>query len=177
MMTGNFSIICCAHGTNLPRCCMAKLRFDSMAVLDYGRDAQNACLHQTPLPSPLDYTSDKRYPMQIKQLNTLFTKAFYHPSLRTVLPFLNQLCQKYIRTFYRLSQRNPAAADKKLAQLKQNLYQKLPNLDEFLQQYYVYYLYTNFLDIFEDYSFLETFAARNCQSAHALGLYCAVCRA
>ena len=52
-----------------------------------------------------------------------------------------------------LSQRNPAAADKKLAQLKQNLYQKLPNLDEFLQQYYVYYLYTNFLDIFEDYSF------------------------
>ena len=70
-----------------------------------------------------------------------------------MLPFLNQLCQKYIRTFYRLSQRNPAAADKKLAQLKQNLYQKLPNLDEFLQQYYVYYLYTNFLDIFEDYSF------------------------
>ena len=130
-----------------------KTAFDSMAVLDYGRDAQNACLHQTPLPSPLDYTSDKRYPVQIKQLNTLFFKGFYHPNLRTVLPFLNQLCQKYIRTFYRLSQRNPAAADKKLAQLKQNLYQKLPNLDEFLQQYYVYYLYTNFLDIFEDYSF------------------------
>ena len=33
------------------------------------------------------------------------------------------------------------------------MYQKLPNLDGLLQQYYVYYLYTNFLDIFEDYSF------------------------
>ena len=127
--------------------------FDSMAVLDYGRAAQNACLSQKPLPSPLGYTSDMRCPMGIEKLNTLFFKGFYHPSLRTVLPFLNQLCQKYIRSIYRLSQRNPAAADKKLARLKQNLYQKLPNLDELLQQYYVYYLYTNFLDIFEDYSF------------------------
>ncbi len=127
--------------------------FDSLAILDYGRDAQNACLSRTPLPSPLNYISDKRYPMDVDKLNTLFFKGFYHPSLRTVLPFLNQLCQKYIRRIYRLSQLNIAAADRKLAHLKQDLYQKLPSIDELLNRYFEYYLYTNFLDIFEDYSF------------------------
>ena len=47
----------------------------------------------------------------------------------------------------------PGHADQKLALLKENLYQKIPDLDNLLNRYYEYYLYTNFLDIFEDYSF------------------------
>ncbi len=33
------------------------ISFDSMAILHYGQDAQNACLSQKPLPSPQDYES------------------------------------------------------------------------------------------------------------------------
>ena len=35
------------------------ISFDSMAILHYGQDAQNACLSQTPLPSPQDYESQE----------------------------------------------------------------------------------------------------------------------
>lgn len=79
--------------------------------------------------------------------------GFYHISLRTISPFLYKLCKKYIHQIYHLSQVNPAAADRKLIRLKENLYQKLPDLDLLLNRYYEYYLFTNFLDIFEDYSF------------------------
>ncbi len=65
----------------------SKTAFDSMAVLDYGRDAQNACLSQTPLPSPLGYTSDMRYPMEIEKLNTLFSKDFITPACGLYCPF------------------------------------------------------------------------------------------
>lgn len=127
--------------------------FDSMAILEYGRDAQNACLTQAPLPSPLNYTSQEQYPLKSEQMNTLFFNGFYHPSLQTISPFLYRLCRKYVRKFGTLSHTSPAACDKKLTGLKQSLYKKIPDLDYLLNRYYEYYLYTDFLDIFEDYSF------------------------
>ena len=127
--------------------------FDSMAIIEYGHDAQNACLTQSPLPSPLDYASEERYPISFERMNILFFNGFYHPSLRTISPFLYRLCKKYIRKFGTPQQANPAAGNKKLAALKKSLYQKMPDLDNLLNRYYEYYLYTDFLDTFEDYSF------------------------
>lgn len=127
-------------------------RFDSMAVLDYGRDAQNACLDRTPLPSPLDYESAEYYDVDCKRMNSLFFNGFYHPGLRTLSPSLYKLCQKYIRRFGTLNRLNPDT-DKKLHMLVNKLDQKIPDLEHLLNRYYEYYLYTNFLDIFEDYSF------------------------
>ncbi len=127
--------------------------YNSMSILDYGRDAQNACLAQKTLPNPKDYTSDIYDILDCKKINTLLFNGFYHISLRTISPFLYKLCKKYIHQIYHLSQVNPAAADRKLIRLKENLYQKLPDLDLLLNRYYEYYLFTNFLDIFEDYSF------------------------
>ncbi|MDE5823192.1 MAG: hypothetical protein K2H91_00685, partial [Lachnospiraceae bacterium] len=128
-------------------------RFDSMAIIEYGRDAQNACLAQSPLPNPLDYASEEQYQISFKRMNTLFFNGFYHPSLRTISPFLYRLCKKYIHKFGPLRHTNPTAGNKKLAALKKSLYQKMPDLDNLLNRYYEYHLYTDFLDTFEDYSF------------------------
>ncbi|MDE7430290.1 MAG: flagellin lysine-N-methylase, partial [Lachnospiraceae bacterium] len=43
--------------------------FDSMAILHYGQDAQNACLDKTPLPSPQDYDSPQHYRMTCERIN------------------------------------------------------------------------------------------------------------
>ena len=51
--------------------------FDSMAFVEYGRDAQNACLSQSPLPSPLDYTTKESYQIDFKKMNTLLFNGFY----------------------------------------------------------------------------------------------------
>ena len=129
------------------------LSFDSMAILDYGKDSQNACLCQTPLPSPQDYESREHYLMTCERIDEWLFNGFYHPRLRTVSPLLYQLCRKYIRKFGRRGRNNPGAADKKLAVLQESLYKKMPDLDIILNRYYEYYLLTNFLDIYEDYSF------------------------
>ena len=129
--------------------------FDSMAILQYGQDSQNACLSQTPLPSPQDYESREHYLMTCEKIDHWLFNGFYHPKRRTKSPLLYQLCQKYIRKFGRQDRRNPGAADKKLAVLQESLYEKMPDLDIILNRYYEYYLLTDFLDIYEDYSFLK----------------------
>lgn len=131
------------------------ISFDSMAILNYGRDAQNACLINAPLPSPLDYHDNNHYVIDCAMMNQLFFNGFYHPSLKTLSPFLYRLCQKYIRRFGVISRINPAAANQKLAALDAVFREKIPDSDQLLNQYYVYYLQTNFLDIFEDYSFTK----------------------
>lgn len=132
-------------------------RFDSMAILDYGRNAQNACLANTPLPDPSGCFALKdgndRFAVTCDILNQLLFNGFYHTSLRTTSPLLYKLCRKYIRELGILSKKDPAAANKKLAALKSGLYQKLPDLDKVLNRYYEYFLQTNFLNVFEDYSF------------------------
>ena len=129
------------------------LSFDSMAILDYGLDSQNACLNQTPLPNPQDYESPEHYLMTCEKIDNWLFNGFYHSKLRTKSPLLYQLCRKYIRKFGCQGRRSPRAADKKLAALQESLYMKMPDLDIVLTRYYEYYLLTDFLDIYEDYSF------------------------
>lgn len=148
-------------------------RFDSMAIMEYGRDAQNACLAQSPLPSPLNYASEEQYLIGFEKMNTLFFNGFYHPSLRTISPFLYKLCRKYIRRFGSYRHTNPAAGDKKLTALKKSLYQKIPDLDNLLNRYYEYFLYTDFLDTFEDYSFSKHLLY-GVAKAHMLWLFLAL---
>lgn len=135
------------------------MRYDSMAILDYGRDARNACLagkeFRAEFPSPLSYHSDEYFQMDLKFLDKLLFGGFYHPNLRVVSPVLYRLCRKYIRKFYYYGKVNAKAAEKKLADLERDLQQKYPYLDKLLNRYYEYYLLTNFLDIYEDYSFAK----------------------
>lgn len=151
----------------------SETRFDSMAIVAYGRDAQNACLSQSPLPSPADYASEERYEIGFQRMNTLFFNGFYHPSLRTISPFLYRLCRKYLRRFGVLRHTDPAAGERKLAALKKSLYQKMPYLDTLLNRYYEYFLYTDFLDIFEDYSFSKHLLY-GIAKAHMLWLFLAL---
>lgn len=129
--------------------------YDGMAILHYGADAQDACLHQAPLPHPAAYRENtaERFPMDCDTFNTLFFNGFYHPTLRTVSPLLYKLCKRYIQELGLLSKRKPTAAEQKLAAYEAHLYTLLPDLDRLLNRYYEYYLQTGFPDIFEDYSF------------------------
>lgn len=127
--------------------------FDNMAILHYGQDAQNACLGKTPLPSPPDYESREHYRITCDKTDDWLFNGFYHPRLRTISPLLYQLCRKYILKFGRRNRRDPGAADQKLAALEESLHEKIPDLHKILNRYYEYYLLTNFLDIYEDYSF------------------------
>ena len=129
------------------------ISFDSMAILHYGQDSQNACLSKTPLPSPRDYESQEYYLMTCEKIDHWLFNGFYHPRLRTISPLLYQLCRKYIRKFDCHGRRNPGAADQKLAALLESLRGKIPDLETILNRYYEYYLLTGFLDIYEDYSF------------------------
>ena len=127
--------------------------FDSMAILHYGQDSQNACLSKAPLPSPRDYESQEHYLMTCEKIDQWLFNGFYHPRLRTISSLLYQLCRKYIRKSGCQSRRNPGAADQKLAVLLESLREKMPDLGTVLNRYYEYYLLTDFLDIYEDYSF------------------------
>ena len=104
-------------------------------------------------PSPQDYESREHYRMTCEKIDNWLFNGFYHPRLRTISPLLYQLCRKYIRKFGCRDRRNPDVADQKLAILQEGLYEKMPDLDVVLNRYYEYYLLTNFLDIYEDYSF------------------------
>ena len=129
------------------------ISFDNMAILHYGQDSQNACLSNTPLPSPQDYESREHYQMTCEKIDNWLFNGFYQPRFRTISPLLYQLCRKYIRKFGYQGRRNPRAADHKLAVLQENLYSKMPDLEIILNRYYEYYLLTDFLEIYEDYSF------------------------
>ncbi len=149
------------------------ISFDSMAILHYGQDAQNACLSQKPLPSPQDYESREHYQMTCKKIDNWLFNGFYHPRLRTKSPLLYQLCRKYIRKFGSQNRRNSNSADQKLALLQESLYEKMPNLKNVLNRYYEYYLLTDFLDIYEDYSF-SRHLLYGIAKTHLLGLFIAL---
>lgn len=127
--------------------------FDSMAILNYGRDVQNACLANKELPSPSGYVSQECYEMNALEINRLLFQGFYHPNLRVTSRSLYDLCKKYLRKYAMLCRVNPKAADKKLLALHDNLYQKFPSVKKLLNRYFEYYLLTDFLDIYEDYCF------------------------
>lgn len=145
--------------------------YDSMEILLYGQQAQNACLHQSSLPRPIEVVkhhsatmsksfsgveqTDKqnRFFMDFTVLDTLFFNGFYHPSLQTTLPFLYKLCRRYLREFGTFSRFSSKTANQKLILLQEHLFDLVPDLGIILNRYYEYYLLTNFLDIFEDYSF------------------------
>ncbi len=131
--------------------------FDSISILQYGRDAQNTCLYGKEPPSPMEYKDSdaQRLAVDCDMLNRLLFNGFYNPRLRTCSPLLYRLCRKYIKELGILSKISMDAADRRLALLKADLYRKLPKLDVLLARYYEYYLQTDFLDIYEDYSFAK----------------------
>ncbi len=150
--------------------------FDYTAIQHYGRDAQNACLSKLPLPSPLDYLSEtQEYILfDCTLLNYLFLNGFYHPMLKKSSLLLFKLCKKYINNICNLHERNPKAAEKKRSELIRTFQNKVPNSDRLLNRYFEYYLQTNFLDIFEDYSFSKHLflgAAKTAMLQIFIGLY------
>jgi hypothetical protein len=131
--------------------------YNNNAITDYAISAQNAFLEGKTPPSPNEFW-DNNVSLPCKtftcnNMNSLMFNGFYHSSLKTISPFLYKLCRKYIHELGTLSKLNPSAADKKLNQLMQDLYGKVDNLQNLTRRYYEYFLLSDFLDIFEDYSF------------------------
>lgn len=139
-------------------------------LLEYAKAAQGKCLEYgsrglttgygasgLPLPDPLDYkiSDGSLFTVDARMMHTLFFKGFYHPSLKRSSPVLYKLCKSYIREFYALTKSNPDAADRKLDLLMESVYDHIPDFDSIMIAYYEYFLLKNFLDIFEDYCFVN----------------------
>ncbi len=142
--------------------------YNDNAITDYAISAQNAVLSNNAavgikaLPSPNQFWN-KDTPSSYKSftcvdMNKLMFNGFYHSNLRTISPFLYKLCRKYIRELGTLANSKPTVADNKLNKLINDLYGKVEYLPNLLKRYYEYFLFAEFLDIFEDYSFSKHIA-------------------
>jgi hypothetical protein len=131
--------------------------YNSNIITDYALSAQNAALEGKPLPFPNDFENNEAVSscnsFTCAKMNNLMFNGFYHSSLRTISPFLYKLCKKYIYEFGTFSKLKPDIANRKLNMLTNELYSKVDNLSNLIKRYYEYFLLTDFLDIFEDYSF------------------------
>jgi hypothetical protein len=131
--------------------------YNSNSITNYAKSAQNAALEGNPLPYPSDFEHNEInsscHPFTCDEMNRLMFHGFYHSSLKTISPFLYRLCQKYIYELGTFSKLKPDIANQKLNILIKALYGKVDNLPNLLKRYYEYFLLTDFLDIFEDYSF------------------------
>lgn len=133
------------------------MHFDSGAITAYARDAQDACLRQIHLPDPAGYLNGpwEPYAFGLRDFDRLFYRGFYHPNLKGQSPLLYRLCRTYIRRFGIMHRIDPNASEQKFVSLVTDLGSRLPEIDRLLDRYLEYHLQTDFLDIFEDYSFVK----------------------
>jgi hypothetical protein len=131
--------------------------YNSNIITNYALSAQNAALEGKPLPYPKDFENNKTVSscnsFNCTEMNKLMFNGFYHSGLRTISPFLYMLCRKYFLELGTFSKLKPDIANRKLNKLTDELYSKIDNLPNLIKRYYEYFLLTDFLDIFEDYSF------------------------
>ena len=108
-----------------------------------------------PHPAPADQTDAFLISGDI--LSRMISEGLYHKKLRTTSPFLYELCHLYFDEFSG-SKKTPDARQH-LMFLHNDLQDVLPDVEDLLRSYYIYYLDSCFLDIFETYSFLKTIAS------------------
>lgn len=140
-------------------------------ISDFATRAQEACIGGIAIPS-FDTSNHIQKLAQsdifqclnegtgitgIEKIDKVMTGGFYHRKLRENLPLLYKLCRVYFKEFDDLS---IADADKKLeetiikvCQIKLEKEEQTLTVEEVLRGYYVYYLETSFLEVFETYSF------------------------
>lgn len=80
----------------------------------------------------------------------ILTGGFYHPLLKRNSPILYKILKTY---FNNVDKMTVEEANKWILSMKKLAYTKIENLDNILRGYYIYYLQTSFLEVFEDYSF------------------------
>lgn len=100
----------------------------------------------------------------------MLTSGFYHQKLRRVSPILYQLCRSYFKTFDRLM---PEQADIRYKELREELHRENPGLEKVLRGYLVYDLLMEFLEVYEDYSFVRKVSG-GMMHVHLLELFLAL---
>lgn len=150
---------------DLPSLCAALMRYAGRQQhywishgFSFADGIQPQCLHTSvdfPHPVPADDTDFFLISGDI--LSQMISDGLYHDKLRTKSPFLYELCHLYFDEFSTC--KKAPDAKQHLMLLHKNLQDILPDAEDLLRSYYIYYLYSCFLDIFETYSFLKTIAA------------------
>lgn len=133
---------------------------------DYGKRLQTHCAitgidNPTPDLSIIERNDSEfkvpnlSYYFDAKTLDELMCSGIYHKNLKTRLPLFFEICSTYFETFDSLT---VAQANAKITEAFDTFTQKYEDAVPILLDYYIYYLQTNFLFTYEDYSFFKMFA-------------------
>lgn len=146
-----------SNQNNSPGCYFDKMNirtgysYNSRFILEYGKAAQDICLRQEyerlPMPrefAPTDISGAPVVEITYEDIDRLIRSGFYTDSLKIISPLLYRICVRYNK-----------CSKKKLLRLKSELPQKLKGMGQMFNRYYEYYLWTDFFEIYEDYSFVK----------------------
>lgn len=151
----------------------------------YGQDLQihcaiNGAMEATPNLSAIsvhdyaivhDAASLQLIPLyDITSTDAIICSGTYHSNQKTRLPLLYEVCRLYFESFDTLT---PEAGNRRLNTLFDDFITRNPKALNYLVKYYRYYLQSNFLYTYEDYSFLKIFALGN-MHVHLLLLFFAL---
>jgi hypothetical protein len=129
----------------------------SMGAL--AKELQQACIAGKPMPDITDimqrHNNDGILEIPAAVTDQMLTNGFYHWRLRQTSPRLYSLCRYYFRLFDGLTMEQ---ADVRAGKLREQLHAENPSLDDTLRGYLVYHLLTDFLEVYEDYSFVRRLA-------------------
>lgn len=95
-------------------------------------------------------SSHENFCIDALRTDKILTGGFYHPLLKRNSPILYKILKTY---FNNVDKMTVEEANKWILSMKKLAYTKIENLDKILRGYFIYYLQTSFLEVFEDYSF------------------------
>lgn len=142
-----------------------------MAVM---REVQELCIRGAELPPVKEimqkHKNEPALVISARVTDQMLTNGFYHRRLRQISPKLYALCRLYFKVFDRLTE---AQADARAQELRARLHESLPKLSHVLRGYVVYYVQMEFLEVYEDYSFVKKLAG-GIMHVHMLELFLAL---
>ncbi len=98
------------------------------------------------------YRQTRLFPFSIMTMNDLINTDFFHARLKWTVPFLYDLCMRYCSEF---ADDTELAGQEHLEDLSHALMQAYPELFLKYRKYLIHYLLQNWLEIYDDYSFLR----------------------
>ncbi len=91
----------------------------------------------------------------ITQTDAIICGGTYQSIQKSRLPLFYEVCQLYFDSFDALT---PQQGNERLCELFLSFLERQPEVLAILRKYYIYYLQSNFLFTYEDYSFLKIFS-------------------
>lgn len=122
-------------------------------LIEYGNDLQLSYVDFSKKPDIKEYLSlQETFSIDSYLTDKLVTGGLYHTLLRKASPFLYELFKMYFKSFDKLDVNQ---AQDYADYIVQKMHRNNPKIDTILRAYYKYYYLSEFLQVYEDYSFLK----------------------